>query len=185
MKLIDKLLITTAKEEGHFIFASGNHATEKLEFDNIARNKFLLAYVARKLAKLISQANPDIDVIVTVASGANILAEPISKQLSKILNKKVGYILTAKDSNKEFFIPKIDREITGIKCVIVDDIFNHGTNTKKVKGLLSEYRFEVLGVAVIFNRNYSSKTTLDKGIKVASLVDYPLRDWPAKDCKYC
>lgn len=174
MTLLDKLLIRTSIEKGHFIFASGNHSDRKLEFDNISKHNLLLNLTSRKLAKSIAQNFPQTEVVVTVASGSNVLAVPVAKKLSKILGRKIQPIQTSKDSAKNFHIKAKLNPNT--RCVILDDVFNHGTNSAKVETLLESKKLKVLGTAVVFNRNKKDKARL------LSLVNYELRDWPPEEC---
>jgi orotate phosphoribosyltransferase len=174
MSLLGKLLIPISVEEGHFIFASGNHASKKIEFDNISKHKVLINLTSKKLARRIAQDFPNVQTIVTVANGANVLANPVSKELSKLLKRKIQPIQTSKDSRKNFNLSA--KLKSGTKCVIVDDVFNHGTNTTKIQKILQSEEAQVIGVAVVFNRNKKDQP------KLLSLINYELKDWPAEEC---
>lgn len=185
MKITDQIILKVALQKGHFVFASGNHATTKLEFDNISRSPLLINLVSKKLAKLIALNYPDIDLIVTIANGANILAKPISSHLTKITGKDIGYVATHKTPQKNFSIPKGCKIHKDSRCVIVDDVYNHGTNSSKVAKLLKERNLNILGITVVFNRNKTLTKHSPEGLRVLSLIDNPMTDWPPEECGIC
>lgn len=185
MDRFEKLILEKAKMEGHFVFASGNHATQKLDFDNVARNRLLILIVARRLAKMIADKYPEVDAIVTIATGANVLAKPTANSLSKLLNREVVPVETSKDSDKNFSLTNKDLSLAGLRVVIVDDVFNHGTNSDRVIKLLSSLNAQTLAVAVVFNRNTFTKLKSSSKIKLLSLITYPMKDWPKEECTTC
>lgn len=176
MNIIDRLLLNISFEKGHFVFASGRHSYKKIEFDNIAKSKFLVDLVSKRLAKETAKNFPEVEVIVTVANGANILAEPVASNLSKILKKEVRALKTSKDSSKNFFLDQDAKLKSGSKCLIIDDVYNHGTNSGKVEKLLKSQKVKMTGIAVVFNRNPKNKPG------VVSLINCPLQDWSAEEC---
>ena len=185
MDRLDKFLLNKAKIDGHFVFASGNHASEKLDFDNVSRNRILVSIASRRLAKLISSKFTKVDAIVAIATGANILAKPTAKHLSKLLNSNVIAVETIKDLDKNFSIANKNLSLGGLKTVIIDDVFNHGTNSDKVIKLLSSLGAKALAVAVVFNRNTYTKLKSSNKIKLLSLITYPMQDWPEEECNIC
>lgn len=179
MNLFNKLLLRLCLQNGHFIFASGNHANQKIEFDKISTNPFLIWLVARKLARAINQEYPQLDAIVTVATGANILGPPTAMHLSKLTERNIKLFTTSKNAQKQFKLQRSKNSI-GLQnrgCVIVDDVYNHGTNSTKVGELLTGQKAQVLGTAVIFNRSSPLES------EVVALIDYPMQDCAAEDCK--
>jgi orotate phosphoribosyltransferase len=208
MMYTDDQLLRRSLITGHFEFAAGNHASEKIEFDRITEGRF--AYfrkrrAAKSIARVVAREFEEVEAIATVANGANPLSVPVAKYVSKLLGRTVESYQTRKfgDDDKEFGLVGGNVHAANKRWVIVDDVFNKGTNTTKVANMLHRWGGTILGIGVFANRNaegldriqysqgsvmscaVSPPEVLASEISVASVVDYPMEDYPKEVCLIC
>lgn len=137
----------------------------------------LFDQVAAGLGRLVGTVFPDCNAVLTVANGANPLAEPVAKAVSKILPHNIKTIRTKKE-DEVLKLPSL-QDLEDLKCVITDDVYSHGTNSGKVADLLAAAGVCVLGVAVVLNRSPNPQPQLKVGskkLKVVSLFHYEIPD---------
>lgn len=168
--------------------ASGAFSDVKFDFDLISQNpdKTLFNQVAAELGHLVGAVFLDCDATVTVANGANALSEPVTVAASKRQPRNtIKAIKTKKDETGAFELSVHNLEdLEGLKCVIVDDVYSHGTNSTKVANLLTQAGAHVLGAAVVLNRNANPEPHLvvDKQIPpVVSLFQRAISDSLSND----
>lgn len=195
MKTLREKILACGLETGHFVLASGNHSTEKFEFDAIAARRFtLFRKVVDGLGDLIVQTPEfaDVDTIITVGNGANCLAQPVSRKVANVFDRQMNYIESTyrvTDEGKRFRLKKGNIFARGKRCIIVDDVYSYGTNAGKVAELVQNFGGVILGAAVVLDRSGDdgevSRLRLPDSelyVPVESLVKASMPSWPEENC---
>ncbi len=172
--------------DGHFVFKSGNHSLVKFEFDRIAEHRRLLRKTCRAMGRLIAENFTNCDAVLTVGNGANCMAEAVAGSASRELHRPIRPLVSTKRDGRFLTGNKI--HIAGRNLVVVDDALTHGTSVTELVESLSDYVPAAINVAVVANRSMVGITELpnpldpEKPMRVASLLDIKLDDYPADMC---
>lgn len=182
MVTLPEKLLATAIIDGHFTLASGRHANQKFDFDLIAADTPLLLTTAHHIANVIHQDFPTIKSIITVANGANVLADPVAMFLAE-MKHEVQAIQSHKDIAGNF---TVEEELKA-SYVIIDDVFTKGTNAKKLIDVLYHNHGLPQALFVVLNRHQNGQAALnyhDQGqLPVKSIVNYAMTDIDPNQCK--
>lgn len=159
---------------GHFIYASGKHGSQFLQFARILQYPELVEHLCAELAKFF--ANNKVDLVVGPATGGIILAYEVAKHLhclSAFLEKETDGSMAMK---RGFTLKQ------GWKVVIVEDITTTGGSIKKCMDHLHNRGAEVIGVGCIVNRNPSN---ISFDVPFYSLAEIQLASWQPEECPLC
>jgi orotate phosphoribosyltransferase len=168
-------------EHGHTVFASGNHADVKVNYEKVSDE--LNEAVIDELAKKIDNDLQPCGALVGVASGGNMLVSPLASKLSwpdlRLIEtvKRDGRVLLPKDAL---------RILGGITdAVIIEDVVNHATTTRRVGHMLMQIGVEPRAIATPLNRNVHSTVKI-RGLQVPiiSVVKNIMPDWKPEECPY-
>lgn len=132
---------------GDFVFASGERASVKLDFDRVDGELYELC--VRAMTEMLRTRYPHIKTVVSVAHGATRIGESLKEELG------VTHVATDHDGNK----PRVFR-LLGRVCgqvVVIEDVFNKGTNTGKVSQLVTTGGGDVQGIVAAINRSANSE----------------------------
>ncbi len=174
----------------HTVIASQRHTNVKLECDNLLQSRRRKKQVSSHLTDLIAQQLPECDAIITVANGANCLARPVAQGLTKKLGHTVVGLETLKTKSEAGFM-LANGNVHARKfqrIMLLDDVFTRGTNAGQVASVVEQFGGQVHGLATMFNRNPYGITELvfsGSSDPVSSLIQIPIPDWAAADCKEC
>ena len=127
--------------------ASGAHANNKLDLEQIQNKRCLRRRVANGVAELVLPHNPQ--MIVAVPDGANQLGADVAAIL-----RVPAYKLRKDPHTKEFsYLPGVQRAVRTLgRVVLIDDVFNRLTNTNKALAL-PDMTEHVVVLAGIWDRN--------------------------------
>jgi orotate phosphoribosyltransferase len=187
MKTFKDQILSKGLVSGHFIFHSSRHALLKFEFDNISKSRRMRNKTAKAIAKIIADSHPDVDAVASIGEGANCLAAPVSRKVSRLLGRQVvGYETHANEAG-DFRLAKGNIHAKDKSWVIIDDVFTKGTTSRKVSSLLHKWNGSVLGVVTLLNRNSEGLTEITnpsggENIPVTSVVNHPMVDYMPEDC---
>jgi len=132
--------------------------TVYLNLAKIENKPKILHYYAQKLASKIITNNLNPDVIAGVPTGGNYWGEAVAKELqidyahvSKIKIRETDQI---KGQREDFSFDLSRHELKpGDKVIIVEDLCNTFSSTKKVREAISRAGGEVIAIACAFNRS--------------------------------
>lgn len=167
-------VIVNALIHGDFVLASGERASVKLDFDRVEGELYELC--VRAMAEILRTRYPHLKTLVSVAHGATRIAESLKEELD------ITHIATDHDGEK----PRVFRLLGGVcdKVVIVEDIFNKGTNTGKVAQLVTNEGGDVQGIVAAINRSANSKPFIQAGsgilVPVAAAIHYDMESGESK-----
>jgi adenine/guanine phosphoribosyltransferase-like PRPP-binding protein len=128
---------------------------------------------------MIHNAFPSINTIITVANGANALAEPVTFAMKR-LRQPVTPIVTAKDSKIIYFEPDEYHKLFGTDAVIIDDVLTRATNVTFVGGLAENAGARVHGAGVVWRRDMSSELVLPRHpdpLPIHALIEEEIPAW--------
>lgn len=161
-----RAILDAATIRGDFTLASGARSTEKFEFDRIKTNSGLFIMSVVGLARCI-KANVDFEehdtmALVTMASGANRLGDPLADLLP------LFHVPSRKDDEGNLYIPE---RIEGLPCIFVDDVYTTGSTFEKAKRQIGG---KLLSAFVLEDRSGRVDPTLSNGERVYSVMQHAL-----------
>jgi orotate phosphoribosyltransferase len=181
------------EQTGHFRFASGRHAREKIDFEVVERWPRLKQVVCFGLAALIDRHVPEtVQAIASVANGANGLLAETATAYNELRRTSAEMILTncrkSGDGEKYF---TVDEDSSGAfarlseeePVGIVEDVINHFTSSQHVAGLFLARDIRVAAIVAGLRRGPADHSPTD--IPGYALVTRAMPDWPAEDCSDC
>lgn len=137
------------------VLTSGTHSTVKFEFDNIDDISSEFSLIVSGLTTIIEQRYAHAEAIITVATGANRLAQPLSEELG------IPSIQTTKLGRGVFTMsPRHDPDMN---AVLVDDVYTSGASLGTVSRLAMKDGFFVLGGVVILDRSDKEVASIEYG----------------------
>lgn len=159
-------IIAQAVVYGDFTLVSGAKSDKKFDFDRIETNSDVFRVLVQALTRCIKDTSPDIDGIITIASSATRLGDPIAAKLDGVTHIKSTSVINPSGS-KHFKIDQIPSGTT--KVVLVDDVFTRGTNATKIADALPS-NIKIENIAVILDRSGQTNPRILKNIAVSSLI---------------
>lgn len=173
-EVLDLFVRHKALLAGHFVYASGRHGNQFLQFARILQ----YPKVVEKLCYELSQYFKDlqVDLVTGPATGGIILAHEVAKHLdcnSAFLEKEPDGSMAMK---RGFTLVK------GWKVIVIEDITTTGGSVKKCIKHLQERGANVVGVGCIVNRN-PGNVLFD--VPFYSLAEIYLASWLPEECELC
>ncbi len=172
---------TNTLQKGHFIFASGRHGTEKIDFD------FLLAHAeyCRTIGALLAEKIAPYDFDYLMGPGVNgaLIAAFTAAALFE-RGRSIPYGHAQKDGMGGFKTDEPHKSsVRGKKVFLVDDVLTRGTTFVKVQNLLGALGAEVSGAAAIFSRKQI--TSLPTIPLLSWFFEKEMLDYAPKECPVC
>ncbi|MGC1177128.1 MAG: hypothetical protein WA843_03595 [Candidatus Saccharimonadales bacterium] len=135
--------------------AAGQPANNKLELENIESLSELRAVVVRKIGELVMPYDPEF--VIGVPYGAIWIADAIAKEYGIEYAPRLKARGTASGKQMQYDNEFVDGEVIVrnlSRGVLVEDVFNHFTNTRRALAVpgLSE---KIVGIVGIWDRGVS------------------------------
>lgn len=168
--------------DGHFIFADGDHATTKVEMDQIWNHPKSLATILKLLAQ--AQGLPPADVILGVPRGGQALAEAIAKGYSDVPMAKLERV--SGGSKQDFcFVTAEDREraLKAQAVRIYEDVVTTLSSVAGVVRLLDPDHQSIHSLAIW--RRGEVKAKYRQGVTDHYLVEELLPSFAPGECPVC
>lgn len=173
-EVLDLFIKHQALLNGHFVYASGRHGSQFLQFARILQYPKVVEQLCGELSRYFKGLN--IDLVTGPATGGIILAHEVAKHLncrSAFLEKEPDGSMAMK---RGFTLMK------GWKVIVIEDITTTGSSVKKCIKHLTERGAEIVGVGCIVNRN-SGNVLFD--VPFYSLAEVHLASWLPEECELC
>ncbi len=173
-EVLDLFIQHKALLNGHFVYASGRHGDQFLQFARILQYPKVTEQLCAELSQRFKDGH--IDLVTGPATGGIVLAHEVAKHLgcrSAFLEKEPDGTMAMK---RGFTLVK------GWKVIVVEDITTTGGSVKKCIMHLEERGAEVVGIGCIVNRN-PGNVSFDKPF--FSLAEINLASWLPEECKLC
>lgn len=169
MAMMRERILAACFERYEGTFANGEKANNKLDGEKIRFNHVLRPMVVRRIGKMVLAHNPDF--VVAVPSGANWLAKDIAETYDIGL---VRLMKNPKNRQKLMFRTHAERaELEKYeKGVLIEDVINRFTNTRKVLALPGMFDRIIAEVAV-WDRGLPEQRT-EPGIPYEALIVEPI-----------
>lgn len=172
---------THTLQKGHFIFASGRHGTEKIDFD------FLLAHAehCRSIGALLAEkiAPHDFDYLMGPGVNGALIAAFTAAALGE-RGRSVPYGHAQKDGMGGFKTDEPHKSaVRGKKIFLLDDVLTRGTTFVKVQNLLGTFGAEVSGAVAVFSRKQI--TSLPTIPQLSWLFEKEMLDYAPEECPVC
>jgi len=171
-------------QNDHFVLKSAKHAEKYINKDALYPHTDLTSDACKAFATKTQDL--DYDVVVGPALGGIILSQWTAWHASKIKNKEIYGVYTEKDSNEEqIFTRGYDKFVEGKKILVVEDITSTGGSAKSVIDAVVKAGGEVIGVAVLVNRNPSGVTSEYFGVPFYPLGELVVDVYDEDKCPMC
>ena len=160
--------------EGHFIYASGRHGSQFLQFARILQHPEITEKLCVELANHFQGFHADL--VVGPATGGIILAYEVAKQLD------CSTAFLEKEPDGSMAMKRGFTLVKGWKVIVIEDVTTTGGSVKKCIKHLQERGAEVVGVGCIVNRN-PGNVSFD--VPFYSLAEINLASWLPEECELC
>ncbi len=174
--------------EGHFLLASGNHSNRYLQSAKVLEYPKQASKLAQALAKMITDANIEVDTICSPALGG-VLA---GYELARALDKRSIFV---EKNNSEMELRRGFEIKKGERVIICEDIITTGGSALKASRAIEKLGGKVVAFASLANRGFckrvgskhisKSKCALPDNIPFFSLDDFIFEMYEPKDCPMC
>jgi len=174
--------------DGHFLLASGNHSARYLQSAKVLEYPKKAALLTDALAKMIRDANIEVDTVCAPALGGVLAGYELARSLdvrSIFVEKKEGGM----ELRRGFEIRK------GEKIIICEDIITTGGSALKAAQAIEALGGEVVAFASLANRGFckrmggndtaKSECSLPKDTPLFALDDFSFNMYAPEDCPLC
>lgn len=167
----------------HLVYTSGKHGEVYINKDALYPHTDKVSAVGKLFAEEYKDQN--IDVVVAPALGGIILSTWTAHHLSAMTGRDVLGIYTEKDEQKnQIFTRGYDKLVTGKRVLVIEDITNTGGSLKKVIDTVNDVGGEIVGAAVMVNRN-PEVTSETMGAPFTALATLEAEAFDEADCPFC
>ncbi|MGC8737889.1 MAG: orotate phosphoribosyltransferase [Candidatus Hydrogenedens sp.] len=173
-EVLDLFIKHKALLDGHFVYASGRHGNQFLQFARILQYPRVVEKLCYELYRYFT--NLQVDLVAGPATGGIILAH----EVAKYLNCRSAFL--EKESDGSMAMKRGFTLVKGWKVIIVEDITTTGGSVKKCIKHLQERGADVVGIGCIVNRN-PKNVSFD--IPFYSLSEIHLPSWLPEECELC
>jgi orotate phosphoribosyltransferase len=173
--------------DGHFDYGNGYHGRVYLNPHQLFRHPSTIWRFAQDLLDLIpADLIEQTQVVAGPATGGALLAHTIAGLLDSrrsLTHPPCSFAPFNVDARGLVLRAFYQREISGKRVLLIDDIRNTGETFAKCAVLVKEAGGTVLATAEICDR---CEATVDPGVPNVALVDYPApENYKAADCPLC
>lgn len=167
---------------GHFVYTSGDHGVVYIDKKEIFKNSIKSSDLCEQIAAHFK--NSDIDTVAGPESGGIIMANLVAMHLCRLggieyldvvhLFKK-GHLMVIKQES--------ERELTGKKILLVDDIATTGGSLKKCAQTICDAGGVVAGIGLLWLRGDILKMArMFQGSDIFPLIKVGLEGWSEEEC---
>lgn len=177
------ILSTDVWQEGHFIFADGDHGFVKLEMDRLWEHPIILEIILQSLAR--AEGLPEADVILGVPSGGQRLAEAIVERY--ISDRPLVKLERVPNGARQDyrFCTEADRLLaqSSKSPRIVEDVVSTLSSIAGVVKLLDPENQDIHSLAVW--RRGKVRKIYGVGVTDHYLVEEEVPIYAPEECSYC
>lgn len=172
---------THTLRRGHFIFASGRHASEKVDFDFLLAEPQHYRMICTLLAEKI--AVQEFDYLMGPGVNGAVLAAGVAAALFE-RGRLVPWGHAQKDGAGGFKTDEPHKSaVYGKKVFLLDDVLTRGTTFVKVQTMLHGLDAEVSGAAAVFSRMQID--ALSSIPSLSWLFEREMVDYAPEECPVC
>lgn len=170
-------------EAGHFVFAAGHHAIQKIEMDHLWEHPDSLKVVLEALAA--AENLPPADVILGVPRGGQLLADALSDVAWTGLPMASLERVPGGAKQNFRFVSERDRELAlGARSLrIYEDVVTTLSSVAGVVKLLEPQRQTIHSLTIW--RRGKVRPEFARGVTDHYLVEEPITNYEPQDCPAC
>jgi len=174
--------------EGHFLLASGNHSARYLQSAKVLEYPHKAAELTDALAKLIKDADIEVDTVCAPALGGVLAGYELARSLgvrSIFVEKQEGSMVLRRGFEVK----------PGEKIIICEDIITTGGSALKAAQAIEALGAEVVAFASLANRGFCKRVggegeakpecKLPQDIPLFSLADFTFEMYTPEECPLC
>ncbi|PIR96194.1 MAG: phosphoribosyltransferase [Candidatus Doudnabacteria bacterium CG10_big_fil_rev_8_21_14_0_10_42_18] len=171
-------------KNSHIVGTSGKHLSEYLNKDALYPHTGMSSEVGKMIAGVVRDL--EIDVVASPALGGIVLSQWTANHLSKMKGREVFGVYTEKNAEGDQELKRgYNKLIKGKKVLVVEDIINTGGSCKKAVESVRKEGAEVVGVAVMVNRNPDVVNEAYFGAPFFALASRKFPAYEEEDCPMC
>ncbi|MEJ7911714.1 MAG: orotate phosphoribosyltransferase [Chitinophagaceae bacterium] len=153
-----------------YTWASGWKSPIYCDNRKLLSNPYTRDYIKSELCNLVFDKFPEAEVIAGVATAGIPWGALVADQL------KLSFVYVRPKPKEHGMGNQVEGDLkTGQKVVIMEDLVSTGVSSLQVASLLKSTGSEVIGMAAIFNYDFSQTTVAFEkaGVTLYSLTNYP------------
>lgn len=170
--------------DSHFVGTSGKHFATYINKDALYPHTKETSEICKLMAEKVKDL--EIDAVIGPSVGGIILSQWTAYHLSELKEKEVLGIYTEKDEqSNQIFKRGYDKQVSGKKVIIVEDLTTTGGSAKKVVETAKAAGAEVMGVVVMVNKNPKEVTSEFFGVPFFYLDVLEVPVYEESECPLC
>lgn len=170
--------------DGHFVGISGRHMGTYITKDAL----FPHVLDMKQVCKMFAEKNKDLDVEVVAAPavGGIVFAQGVAYELSKIHNKEILAVFTEKTPEAgQVFTRGYDAYVKDKRVLVLEDLTTTGGSIEKVIKSVRGAGGNVIGVAVMVNKDPDNITEKSFGVPFRALGELKVETFEEGQCPLC
>ena len=163
-------------QRGHFLLSSGLHSGDYLQCALYLAEPRRAAHAGSLIGAAMTEAVPDIDLVVSPAMGGLIIGHETARALG------LPFLFTER-ADGEMVLRRGFAVAPGQRIIIVEDVVTTGKSTREVIEILEADGAEVVGLASLVNRSGNPNPFDPKPYRALLEASFPT--WSADECPLC
>ena len=173
---LDDFTVCGSHQQGPFLLSSGLHSGDYLQCALYLAEPRRAARAGALLAAALTDAVPDIELVVSPAMGGLIIGHETARALG------LPFLFTER-ADGEMVLRRGFAVAPGQRIVIVEDVVTTGKSTREVITILEADGAEVVGLASMVNRSGNPNPFEPKPYRALLEASFPT--WSADECPLC
>jgi orotate phosphoribosyltransferase len=170
--------------DSHFVGTSGKHFATYINKDALYPHTKETSEICKMMAEKVKGL--EIDAVIGPSVGGIILSQWAAHHLSELKKREVLGIYTEKnEEGGQIFKRGYDKQVSGKKVIIVEDLTTTGGSAKKVAETAKAAGAEVVGVVVMVNKNPKEVTSEFFGVPFYYLDVLEVPVYDEAECPLC
>lgn len=169
--------------DDHIVYTSGKHGSVYVNKDALYPHVTETSQVCAEIAKRIVELKPD--VVAAPALGGIVLTQWVAYHLGQLTGTSPLAVYAEKVDEGLVLKRGYDQLVKGKRVVVLEDIVNTGGSAKKAVDVVRAVGGEVVGLAVLVNRQPQLATSDFFGTPLTALSGFPAESFEAANCPLC
>lgn len=169
--------------DDHFVYTKGGHGSVYVNKDALYPHVRETSQLCRTLAEKVAHLQPE--VVAAPALGGIVLTQWVAHHLGNLIGQPPLAVYADKSDQGLIFKRGYDRLINGQRVVVLEDIINTGGSVENAVDVVRATGGDVIGVAVLVNRQPAVVTEQTFAVPLVSLLEFPTEVYDAVTCPLC
>lgn len=169
--------------DDHLVYTSGKHGSVYVNKDALYPHIAETSQLCEELARRIVDWKPA--VVAAPALGGIVLTQWVAYHVGELTGTSPLAVYAEKAGDSLVLKRGYDHLVEGKRVVVLEDILNTGGSAKKAVDVVRAAGGDVVGLAVLVNRQPATVTSEMFGIPLITLAEFPAEAYDADQCPLC